>query len=144
MIKSEITATFKSDIGSVWNVVTNNKDGKWRSDIERIEESDDGMTFIEYAPNGEKTKFTITKKIPYSAYEFDMEHKIFTGFFAGHFTETEGGGTKAVFTENILLKNPFFKILSSVFAKKLMKMQETYVENLKNKLVENLKTRLGE
>ena len=63
--QSEITATFKVDIKTIWNTVTNNSDYKCRSDIERIEIIDDGNTFMEYTPNGISTKFRITKKDPW-------------------------------------------------------------------------------
>ncbi|MCS4468145.1 hypothetical protein JTS96_04710 [Clostridium botulinum] len=33
---AEVTAYLQSDIKSVWNVVTNNNDYKWRSDIEKL------------------------------------------------------------------------------------------------------------
>ena len=133
--KSEIIATFKSDIKTVWDVVTNNNDYKWRSDIERIDIIDNGNTFIEYTPNGISTKFTITKKSLYNRYEFNMENKNFTGFWIGDFSEIEKGGTKIIFTENILIRNPVIKVLSYLFMD-LKKMQNTYILDLKRKLGE--------
>lgn len=133
--KSEITATFKANIKTVWNVVTNNSDYKWRSDIERIEIIDDGNTFIEYTASGISTKFTITKKDLYNRYEFNLENKNFTGSWIGDFSETEYNGTKIVFTENIFIKNPLIRILSYLFMD-LKKMQNTYVLDLKRKLGE--------
>ncbi|MDD4569680.1 MAG: DNA alkylation repair protein [Tepidanaerobacteraceae bacterium] len=79
MRKSEIVDEFTSDIQKVWNIVTNNEDYKWRSDLERIEISDKGRTFIEYTKNGFQTKFIITKKIECSRYEFKMENSGFKG-----------------------------------------------------------------
>jgi len=133
--KSEITATFKSDIKTVWNVVTNNSDYKWRSDIERIEIIDNGNTFIEHTPNGIYTKFIITNKSLYNRYEFNLENKNFTGFWVGDFSETENGGTKIVFTENIFIKNTIIRVLSYLFMD-LKKIQNTYVLDLKRKLGE--------
>ncbi|BDR81150.1 hypothetical protein DP145_12545 [Clostridium tetani] len=132
---SEVTAYFNSNIKSVWNVVTNNSDYKWRSDIERIEVLNDGKEFIEYTHSGNTTKFIITKKIEYSKYEFNMENKMFTGFWTGYFLETETGGTKIIFKENILIKNSIIKILSYFFMD-LKKMQNTYILDLKKKLGE--------
>lgn len=132
---SEVTAYFDSDIKSVWNVVTNNKDYKWRSDIERIEIVDDGKEFVEYVHSGNSTKFIITKKNEYSEYEFNMENKMFTGFWTGHFSETETGGTKIIFIENISVKNPIIKVLA-YFIMDLKKMQNTYISDLKKKLGE--------
>jgi hypothetical protein len=34
---AEITVYFKSDVKTVWNVLTNNEAYKWRSDIKKIE-----------------------------------------------------------------------------------------------------------
>ncbi|OSB18721.1 hypothetical protein B2H94_06325 [Clostridium sporogenes] len=132
---AEVTAHLQSDIKFVWNVVTNNNDYKWRSDIEKIEIINDGKEFIEYTPNGITTKFFITKKEEYSQYEFSMGNKMFTGFWTGHFSETENGGTKIVFVENIFIKNPIIKILSYFFMD-LKKMQNTYILDLKKKLGE--------
>ncbi|BCZ45338.1 hypothetical protein psyc5s11_14050 [Clostridium gelidum] len=133
--KSEITATFKTDIKIVWDVVTNNNDYKWRSDIERIEIIDNGNTFIEYTPNGISTKFTITKKNLYNRYEFNLENKNFTGSWVGDFSEIEKGGTKIVFTENIFIKNPIIRVLSYLFMD-LKKIQNNYILDLKRKLGE--------
>lgn len=132
---AEITAEFNSNIKSVWNTVTNNNDYSWRSDIERIEIYNDGKEFIEYTHNRIATKFIITKKDEYSEYAFNIENKMFTGFWTGHFLETESGGTKIVFKENILIKNPIIRIISYLFMD-LKKMQNTYISDLRKKLGE--------
>ncbi|PIH03467.1 hypothetical protein [Clostridium combesii] len=132
---AEVTAYLQSDIKSVWNVVTNNNDYKWRSDIEKIEIINDGKEFIEYTSSGIATKFFITKKEEYSQYKFSMRNKMFAGFWTGHFSETKNGGTKIVFVENIFIKNPIIKILSYFFMD-LKKMQNTYILDLKKKLGE--------
>lgn len=134
---SEITAYFNSDIKAVWKAVTNNSEYKWRSDVEKIEILNDGQEFVEYYKNGGNTKFIITKKDEYKQYEFDMENKMFTGFWTGQFSETEKGGTKIVFTENILIKNPVIRFLS-YFVMDLKKMQNTYILDLKNHLGEKI------
>lgn len=132
---SEVTAYFNSNIESVWNVVTNNSDCKWRSDVERIEILNDGKEFIEYAHGGSATKFTITKKNEQSEYEFNMENKMFTGFWTGHFSTTKTGGTRVSFRENIFIKNPIIRVLS-YFLMDLKKIQNTYISDLKKKLGE--------
>jgi len=134
---SEITAYFNSNIKSVWSVVTNNSNCKWRSDIERIEIINHGKEFIEYTHNGNATKFIITKKNEYSEYEFNMGNKMFTGFWSGNFSETETGGTKIVFKETIFIRNPIIKVLSYFFMD-LKKMQNTYISDLTKELGEKL------
>lgn len=131
---AEISAYFDTDVETVWNIVTNNHDYEWRSDISKIEISDDGSTFIEYNKNGNSTKFTITEKTKNKLYKFDMENKFFYGNWQGEFFE-ENGKTKIVFIENIYVKNPIIKILSYLFMN-LKKIQMQYVEDLKRKLNE--------
>lgn len=131
---AEITAYFRSDVKSVWSVVTNNADYKWRSDIERIEIIND-KEFNEYLANGNITKFTITEKQEYSEYGFNMENKMFNGIWKGYFYKTGTGGTKIIFREEIFIKNPVVKILS-YFLMDIKKIQDTYVRDLKIKLGE--------
>ncbi|EKQ52674.1 MULTISPECIES: hypothetical protein [unclassified Clostridium] len=135
--EAEITAEFNANIKSVWSAVTNNNDYSWRSDIERIEIYNDGKEFIEYTHNGIATKFIITKKDEYSEYAFNMENKMFTGFWTGSFSETKNGGTKIVFKEKIFIKNPIIRVISYVFMD-LRKMQNNYVSDLRKKLGEQL------
>lgn len=135
MRKSELTATFKSDINTVWNVVTNNKDFSWRSDLDRIEVLDE-VNFVEYTKDGFSTCFKITiKEKPY-LYKFDMENKNFNGVWVGKFRETEDGGTKITFIEEIYIKSKVMEVLSHLFMN-LKKMQNTYVKDLKVKLGED-------
>ena len=60
---------------------------------------------------------------------------MFTGFWIGHFSETENGGTKIIFKENIFIKNPIIIVISYLFMD-LKKIQNTYVLDLKRKLGE--------
>ncbi|WP_406541718.1 hypothetical protein [Clostridium ljungdahlii] len=69
MKESTITTTFKSDIKKVWEVVTNNNKYEWRSDLSKIDVSEDGNSFTEYTKNNFPTKFNITLKKPYERYE---------------------------------------------------------------------------
>lgn len=131
---AEISAYFDTDVEIVWNIVTNNHDYEWRSDISKIEISDDGSTFIEYNKDGNSTKFTVTEKTKNKLYKFNMENKFFYGNWQGEFFE-EDGKTKIVFIENIYVKNPIIKILSYLFMN-LKKIQMQYVEDLKRKLNE--------
>ncbi|WP_026884582.1 hypothetical protein [Clostridium akagii] len=134
---SEVTAYFNSNVESVWNAVTNNIDYKWRSDIEKIEIVNAGKEFIEYTHRGNTTKFVITKNKKYSEYEFNMGNKMFTGFWTGHFSKTEIGGTKVIFNENIFVRNPIINALWYFFVD-LKKIQNTYILDLKKKLGEKL------
>jgi hypothetical protein len=135
MRKSEITAEFKSDLKTVWEVVTNNSQYNWRSDLGKVEVLKNGEEFIEYTKDGFSTQFRITKKEAYSQYEFEMQNKNFTGYWIGSFSETKEGGTKICFKENVTIKNPIVEILSYLFMD-LKKIQMTYIQDLKKKLGE--------
>lgn len=98
MKKSTIEAVLKSDVKKVWNIVTDNENYEWRSDLSKISVSPDTNKFYEYTKNGFKTEFDITLKIPYECYEFDMKNKYMSGHWKGVFIGEESG-TKIVFTE---------------------------------------------
>ncbi len=57
------TVYFTSDIKKVWDIVTNNSDYAWRSDIKSVEILSDGNEWLEYYDNGKFTKFILKKKI---------------------------------------------------------------------------------
>ncbi|TLG71526.1 hypothetical protein [Culicoidibacter larvae] len=134
MRKSEVTAEFLANIQTVWDVVTNNMDFVWRSDLERIEITGE-HTFIEYTKEGFKTEFTITNKTPHEFYAFDMKNERFIGSWLGEFSETENGGTMIRFTEYIDIKNPIIEFFSYFFMN-LKKIQEQYVCDLRLRLGE--------
>lgn len=136
MRKSNITAVFNADIETVWNIVTDNSNYSWRSDLSKIEQADDGKTFTEFAKEGFETTFTITVKEPCTHYEFDMNNNNFTGHWIGIFSKTENNGTKIDFAEEIRITIPVMEILSYLFMN-LKKMQLTYIRDLKHTLGEN-------
>ncbi|QQO08688.1 SRPBCC family protein [Breznakiella homolactica] len=137
MRKSTITETYASDIGKVWDMVTDNTNYSWRSDLERIDILDGGGTFIEYTKEGFFTEFTITCKEPCGRYEFTMKNKNFTGRWTGLFSSVESGGTRIEFTEVLYIKNPVMELLSYI-AMPLKKIQRTYAADLRRALGEDI------
>lgn len=135
MRRSNITATFASNIEKVWDIVTNNSDYVWRSDLSRIETIDEGNSFIEYTTKGHWTKFTITCKEIYKRYEFDMENDFFRGHWTGLFEKTDEGGTIIEFTEILYIKKPVMELLSYI-GMPLKKIQKRYIADLRRKLGE--------
>lgn len=133
-MRFEIEANFKTNREKVWDIVTNNKDYHWRSDLEKIEIVDE-IHFIEYNNEKNYTTFTITQKQPYEIYTFTMENQLFLGRWTGIFQEDEKEGTKILFTEEIQIKNPVMRIIA-LFAMNIKKMQTTYIKDLKRKLGE--------
>lgn len=134
MHKSVITATFKTDIQTLWDVVTDNTDWSWRKDLSKIEIEDD-THFIEYTTDGYPTHFTITAKEPLKRYAFDIKNDHTEGKWLGLFRELPDGGTEIEFTEEINLGRPMIELMCRIL-KPYKKMQERYVYNLKTKLGE--------
>ncbi len=132
MKKSSITAIFNSDIQTVWNIVTDNQNYSWRSDLSKIDTLDDGKTFVEYTKRGFPTTFTITLKKPFERYEFDMKNENMRGHWYGIFTQRQGG-TEIEFVEELSINNPIMKLFAGVYLKK---QQATYVADLRKVLGE--------
>lgn len=59
MIKSTIKAEINASIQHVFDIVTDNNNYSWCSDLDKIEIVGDNK-FVEYAKNGFPTEFTIT------------------------------------------------------------------------------------
>nr|WP_312291517.1 SRPBCC family protein [Clostridium chromiireducens] len=131
MKKSTVTATFESSVEKVWDVVTDNNNCTWRSDLSQIIVSSNN-NFSEYAKNGFKTDFTITLKKPYKQYEFDMKNKNMNGHWKGVFSQN-GTGTRIEFTEEVEVKNPIMNLFVKSYLKK---QQEIYIKDLKKALGE--------
>jgi len=132
MARVTISARFKSDIQMVWDIVTNNQQYGWRSDISKIEVLDDGQTFIEYTKEGFPTTFVITVKNDCERYEFAIENKNISGHWTGVFSSVDGE-TQVTFTEDISVKNPILNLFAAAYLKK---QQATYISDLKKALQE--------
>lgn len=132
MKKSTVTATFKSSVEAVWDVVTNNAVYDWRSDVSKIIVSNDGNRFSEFTKDGFETEFTITLKSLYHRYEFDMKNKNMSGHWMGLFTK-DGCGTKIELTEEVEVANPVMNLFITSYLKK---QQAAYIADLRKALGE--------
>ncbi len=135
MRTSTITERFQAAPHVVWDVVTNNEDFSWRSDLDRIQIEKGGAEFTEYTKEGFSTHFVIKEKDPLKRYTFEMSNKNFTGDWVGLFRSLPDGGTELVYTENIRFKNPLLELVSHLFLN-LKKIQQTYMNDLKKRLNE--------
>lgn len=127
MIKSNIISKFDSNIEKVWNIVTDNKNYLWRSDLSKIEIIDEN-NFIEYDKNNFKTYFKITRKDYLNTYEFEIENKNIKGRWIGKFKKIDDNITQIDFTEEIEVDNFIMKL----FAKPYLKSQQKrYINDLK-------------
>lgn len=130
MIKSNIKKEFSCDKDKLWNIITNNENYSWRSDLSRIEIVDD-KHFIEFAKNNYPTYFTITSKKKLKEYKFDLENTNIKGRWTGLFNELPNGNIELDFTEEIVVNNLIMKLL----AKKYLKSQQKrYLRDLEKEV----------
>lgn len=135
MKSSVITAEFESSPQTVWDIVTNNEDTAWRSDLDHVEVQEGKPTFVEISKGGVATEFTITEKEPCRRYAFTMRNQFFMGNWSGTFQPLENGGTKIAFEEKLKMHNPFLRLMSLFM--NLKKMQQLYIDDLRKKLGES-------
>ncbi len=130
MIKSNIKKEFNCDIEKLWNIITDNTNYIWRSDLSKIEIVDD-THFIEYAKNNYPTYFTITSKVNLKEYKFDIENSNIKGKWIGIFKKFDNGDILLDFTEEIETNNFIMKL----FAKPYLKSQQKrYMNDLEKEL----------
>lgn len=126
MIKSNIKKEFNCGIEKLWNIITDNNKYAWRSDLSKIEITDD-KHFIEYAKNNYPTYFTITSKEYLKEYKFDIENANIKGEWIGLFKELPNGNVELDFTEEIETNNFIMKLLAKPYLKS---MQKRYMKDL--------------
>lgn len=119
--------TFKSDIKTVWDIVTDvEKYSRWRSDLNKSELVDDGQ-FIEYTKEGYATYITVTNTEIFKRWEFNMKNSNMIGHWIGKFT-AKGNTTEVEFIEEVDVKNIFMRL----FAKGYLKRRQTsFIADLK-------------
>lgn len=132
MIKSKLTRVYSKNCKEVWDIVTNNDEYSWRSDLSRIVVESENK-FIEYTKNNFPTYFTILKKEPYSIYQFNLKNKNFKGTWIGKFMELEDGNTEIEFIEELKIKNPLIEIIAKLTGI-IQKMQQKYADDLEKHL----------
>ncbi len=130
MIKSNMKKEFKCDKEKIWNIITDNSNYLWRSDLSKIEVIDD-KNFIEYAKNGYPTYFKVTSKEKFKEYKFDMENTNIKGKWIGIFKQLSNGNIELDFTEEIETKHFIMKL----FAKPYLKSQQKrYFKDLEKEI----------
>ena len=130
MIKSNIKKEFDCDKNKLWDIITDNANFTWRSDLSKIVIVDE-KHFIEYTKNNFPTYFTITSKIKLKEYKFDLENNNLKGKWIGIFKELPNGNIELDFTEEIEVNNFIMKI----FAKSYLKSQQKrYMRDLERAL----------
>lgn len=130
MIKSNIKKEFNCDIVKLWNIITDNTNYTWRSDLSKIEIIDD-KHFIEYAKNSYPTYFTIISKEKLKEYKFDIENTKINGKWIGIFKKLDNGNVLLDFTEEIETNNFVMKVLAKPYLKS---QQKRYMRDLEKEL----------
>lgn len=130
MIKSNIKKEFNCDIEKLWNIITDNTNYSWRSDLSKVEIIDD-KHFIEYAKNNYPTYFTITSKVNLKEYKFDIENTNIKGKWIGLFKKIDNDNVLLDFTEEIETNNLIMKLLAKLYLKR---GQKRYMNDLKKEL----------
>ena len=117
MIKSNIKKQFSCDKNKLWDIITDNSNYKWRTDLSKIEIIDENH-FIEYTKNNFPTYFTITAKEKLKEYKFDLENANLKGRWIGTFKELPNGQIELDFTEEIEVNSLIMKLLAKPYLKK--------------------------
>lgn len=132
MIESIKIEKLQASSKKIFDIITNNKNYYWRSDISKIEIIDD-MHFIEYTKDGFKTEFTITKLIQNERFEFDLKNDNMTGHFIAKLRQINSNDVELKLIEQIEVRNIIMKLLAKSYLKK---QQANYVKDLKKEIEE--------
>ena len=126
---------YDAPVEVVYSVVVNNHDWKYRTSIDdlKIIETDGDFEVWDEISDRHTIRFKTKEKKPYSFYAFEMEGKLFTGYWQGRFETVEDTRTCFTATESIEYKNSFGRVLGYMFMN-LDKLMETYQNDLRNKL----------
>lgn len=130
MIKSIISKEFNCNIKKLWDIITDNTNYAWRSDLSRIEIVDDNH-FIEYTKNGFPTYFEITKKEKLKEYKFNLENTNIKGSWTGLFKELPNGNIELSFIEEIEVSSFIMKLLAKPYLKS---QQKRYMRDLEKEI----------
>ena len=132
MIQSNIKKQFSCDRNKLWDIITDNSNYEWRSDLSKIEIIDD-THFVEYTKNNFPTYFTITSKEKLKEYKFDLKNANLKGKWIGIFKELPNGNIELDFTEKIEVNSFIMKLLAKSYLKS---QQKRYMRDLERALNE--------
>lgn len=130
MVKSNIKKEFNCNIEKLWDIVTDNTNYSWRSDLSKIEIVDDNH-FTEYAKNNFPTYFTIISKQKFKEYKFDIQNANMKGKWTGLFKELPDGNVELDFTKEVHTNKLIMKLLAKPYLKS---MQKRYMRDLEKEI----------
>ena len=132
MIRSNIKKQFSCDRNKLWDIITDNSNYVWRSDLSKIKIIDD-THFVEYTKNNFPTYFTILSKEKLKEYKFDLKNANLKGKWIGIFKELPNGNIELDFTEEIEVISFIMKLLAKSYLKS---QQKRYMRDLERALNE--------
>ena len=127
---------FQTDLDILWDIITNNHDYSWRSQIKEIKIIKD-RKFIEIDNNGIETTFIIITMDKNKKYEIDFENDNVKGHWVGLFYLTSQGAELDM-VEDVEAKNA---LLSLFVPKTLKQMREVYIEDIQRAVVAKMNQR---
>ena len=130
MIKSNIKKQFHCNKNKLWDIITDNSNYYWRSDLSKIVIVDE-KHFIEYTKNNFPTYFTITAMQKLKEYKFDLENTNLKGQWIGIFKELPNSNIELDFTEEVEVNNFIMKLLAKPYLKS---QQKRYMRDLAKEL----------
>lgn len=130
MIRSQIKKEFECDQDQLWEIITNNYQYEWRSDLSHILVINE-KEFVEYTKQQVATKFTIVTKEKLKEYRFCFENDQIKGNWIGLFTILPNGHIVLDFTEEVEVKKWPMRLLAKPYLKQ---QQKKYMRDLKQAL----------
>ena len=130
MIRSNIKKEFNCDKNKLWNIITDNANFAWRSDLSKIEIIDN-THFVEYTKKNFPTYFTIISKEKLKVYKFELKNENLKGKWIGIFKELPNGNIELDFTEEIEVNTFIMKLLAKSYLKS---KQKRYMKDLEKEL----------
>ena len=130
MIRSNIKKEFNCDKNKLWNIITDNANFAWRSDLSKIEIIDN-THFVEYTKKNFPTYFTIISKEKLKVYKFELKNENLKGKWTGIVKELPNGNIELDFTEEIEVNSFIMKMLAKFYLKS---QQKRYMRDLEREL----------
>ena len=130
MIRSNIKKEFNCDKNKLWNIITDNANFAWRSDLSKIKIIDN-THFVEYTKKNFPTYFTIISKEKLKVYKFELKNENLKGKWIGIFKELPNGNIELDFTEEIEVNSFIMKMLAKFYLKS---QQKRYMRDLEREL----------
>jgi uncharacterized protein YndB with AHSA1/START domain len=115
--RSEREALLRAPVPTVFATVTDVADqARWRSDVERVQVAENGLTWRETTGSGVEIAFRLIESRPNEAYVIEYESpQGFKGRWTGHFVSV-GDATRLTMTETVTIASPIGRVIGRLVA----------------------------